>query len=53
MICSSFEVGPMELVVDLVFLKNALNFHAIWSPVAYGFAAVNMPSDRKLHFHEV
>ena len=43
----------MELVVPLVFLQHAVNFHAIWSPVAIGFSAVNMASDRKLHFHEV
>ena len=53
MIYSSFEVDAMELVVDFRILEHAISFHAILSPVAYGFAAVNMPSDRKLHFHEV
>ena len=43
----------MEIVVPLVFLLRAVNFHVIWSPLAIGFAAVNMASDRKLHFHEV
>ena len=43
----------MELVVDFKILQHAVNFHTIWTPVAYGFAAVNMPSDRKLHFHKL
>ena len=43
----------MELVVDFRILQHAVNFHAIWSPVAYGFAAVNMPSDRKLQFRKL
>ena len=53
MICSSFEVGAMELVVDFRILYHVVNFHAIWSPVAYGFVAVNMPSDQKLHCHKL
>ena len=49
MTCSSFWVGAMDLVVDLKILSHAMNFHAIWRLVAYRFASVNMPSDRKLH----
>ena len=42
----------MDLVVDFKILQHAVNFHAIWCSVAYGFAAANMPSDRKLHCHK-